>query len=438
MARIAGPLVAAELGWMLQGVVDTMMVGRLPDSAAAIGGSALAGMLFYTTVIFLEGILFGMDPLVSQAFGAKRYEDCHKTLFASFWFVIPIAPLHMLLVWNALPALANFGVDASVMAQAVPFMSSLMWSTLPLLLYMAMRHYLQAMSHVKIVMFTLVTANLVNWAFNYLLIYGHGGFPRMGIKGSGWATVIARVYMVIVMAGYWLYVDKRDHWHAIAIGMQARFDRVREILRYGMPAAIQIGLELAVFGLSAVWIAKLGALPIAAHQVALNVVATTYMVPLGIGAAAAVRVGQAIGRKDPHGARLSGWVAIGLGASFMALSGLVLIFVPHMVARAFTDNEQVVAAATTLLMVGAIFQLFDGIQAVSTGALRGAGETRIPMYSFMFAYWTLGLPIGYWLCFHRGWGARGLWVGFCIALITVGCLQVSLWRHKSRRFAFVK
>ena len=436
MARIAGPLVAAELGWMLQGVVDTMMVGRLPDSAAAIGGSALAGMLFYTTVIFLEGILFGMDPLVSQAFGAKRYADCHKTLFASFWFVVPIAPLHMLLVWNVLSALANFGVDASVMTQAVPFMSSLMWSTLPLLLYMAMRHYLQAMNHVKIVMFTLVTANLVNWAFNYLLIYGHGGFPEMGIKGSGWATVIARVYMVIVMFGYWLYVDKRDNWHAIALGLQARWQDVRQILHYGLPAAIQIGLELAVFGLSAVWIAKLGALPIAAHQVALNVVATTYMVPLGIGAAAAVRVGQAIGRRDPHGARLSGWVAIGLGASFMALSGLVLILVPHWVARAFTDNEQVVAAATTLLMVGALFQLFDGIQAVSTGALRGAGETRIPMYSFMFAYWTLGLPIGYWLCFHRSWGARGLWVGFCIALITVGFLQVTLWRHKSSKFAF--
>jgi multidrug resistance protein, MATE family len=438
MVRIAGPLVAAELGWMLQGVVDTMMVGRLPDSAAAIGGTALAGMLFYTTVIFLEGILFGMDPLVAQAFGAKRYEDCHRTLFASFWFVLPIAPIHMLLVWRILPALRNFDVDASVMAQGQQFMASLMWSTLPLLVYMALRHYLQAMNHVKIVMFTLVTANLVNWLFNWLLIYGHGGFPAMGVRGSGWATVIARVYMAVVMLGYWLYVDQRDQWHALAIGVKAGFAQVQQIFRYGFPAAIQIGLELAVFGLSAIWIAKLGALPIAAHQVALNVVAMTYMVPLGIGAAAAVRVGQAIGRGDPRGARTAGWVAISMGASFMALAGIALISFPHAVARSFTDNREVVSAAKSLLIIGSIFQLFDGIQAVSTGALRGAGETRIPMYTFLFAYWSGGLPLGYWLCFHRGWGARGLWVGFCFALITVGCVLVTFWARRSKRFAVAR
>jgi MATE family multidrug resistance protein len=432
MLRIAGPLVAAELGWMLQGVVDTMMVGRLPNSAAAIGGTAVAGMLFYTTVIFLEGILFGMDPLVSQAFGAGRMKECHRTLFASFCFVIPVAPVHMLLVWNVLPRLREYGVDPAVMTQATQFMQSLVWSTLPLLLYMAMRHYLQSMNHVKIVMFTLITANLVNWGFNWLLIHGHGGFSPMGVRGSGWATVIARVYMALVLFGYWLWVDKREKWYAISSGLTADFARVRQILRYGLPAAIQIGLELAVFGLSAVWIAKLGALPIAAHQVALNVVAMTYMVPLGIGAAAAVRVGQAIGRRDPHGARLSGWVAIVMGASFMACCGIALVSVPHSIARSFTDNAQVVTAAVSLLSIGAIFQLFDGIQAVSTGALRGAGETRIPMLTFMFAYWTAGLPLGYWLCFHRNWGARGLWVGFCTALILVGCVLVVVWGRKSR------
>lgn len=436
MLSIAGPLVAAELGWMLQGVVDTMMVGRLPNSAAAIGGTAVAGMLFYTTVIFLEGILFGMDPLVSQAFGAGRMKDCHRTLFASFYFVLPVAPLHMLLVWNILPMLRGYGVDPAVMVQANEFMRSLVWSTPPLLLYMAMRHYLQSMNHVKIVMFTLVTANLVNWFFNWLLIYGHGGFPAMGVRGSGWATAIARLYMAVVVFGYWLWVDKREQWHAIATGLTADFARVQQILRYGLPAAIQIGLELAVFGLSAVWIAKLGALPIAAHQVALNVVATTYMVPLGIGAAAAVRVGQAIGRRDPHGARLAGWVAIVLGASFMACCGVALLSFPHAIARAFSDNAQVVSAAVSLLGIGAIFQLFDGIQAVSTGALRGAGETRIPMFTFMFAYWFAGLPLGYWLCFHRGWGARGLWVGFCTALITVALMLIFFWAKKSH--AFVK
>jgi MATE family multidrug resistance protein len=435
MLRIAGPLVAAELGWMLQGVIDTMMVGRLPYSAAAIGGTAIANMLFYSTVIFIEGLLFGMDPLVAQAFGAKRYEDCHRTLFGGLWLIIPLAPLQMLLVWNALPWIQAYGVDAAVMVQAREFMIALVWSTFPLLVYFVLRHYLQAMNHVHVVMFSLVTANLVNWLFNWLLIYGHAGFPAMGVRGSGWATVIARIYMAAVLVGYLFWINGREHMHVFSAAREKAFRRVREILRYGIPSGIQIELELAVFFISAVWIGTLGALPIAAHQVALNVVAMSYMVPLGIGAAAAVRVGQAIGRRDPHGAQRAGWVAICMGAGFMALCGIALVTAPHAIGRAFSDNEQVVIAAVSLLQIGAIFQLFDGIQAVSTGALRGAGETRIPMFTFLFAYWFAGLPLGYWLCFHAGWGARGLWVGFCTALITVGLVLVVVWNRKSRGFA---
>lgn len=435
MLQVAGPLVAAELGWMLQGVVDTMMVGRLPDSAAAIGGTAVAGMMFYTTVMVLEGVLFGMDPLVAQAFGAKRIADCHRTLIATFYFVLPVAPLHMALVWGMMPVLRAYGVDATVMIQAEKFMAALVWSTPPLLIYMAIRHYLQNMSHVKIVMFTLVTANLVNWLGNWVLIFGHFGFPAMGVRGSGWSTVTARVYMAAVLIGYVMWIDRRDRLEMLARGIAPDWARLRQILRYGLPSAMQIGLELAVFGLSAVWIGKLGALPIAAHQVALNVVATTYMVPLGIGAAAAARVGQAIGRGDPHGARRAGWVAIALGAGFMALCGIALLSAPRWIARAFSDNPTVVAAAVGLLFFGALFQLFDGFQAVSSGALRGAGETRIPMLTVLFAYWCAGLPLGYWLCFHRGWGARGLWVGFCVALTLVGCILTVVWTKKSRGFA---
>ena len=394
MLRIAGPLVAAELGWMLQGVIDTMMVGRLPYSAAAIGGTAIANMLFYSTVIFIEGLLMGMDPLVAQAFGAKRYEDCHRTLFGGLWLILPLAPVQMMLVWDALPWIRAYGVDPAVMVQAREFMIALVWSSLPLLVYFVLRHYLQAMNHVHIVMFTLVTANLVNWLFNWLLIYGHGGFPAMGVRGSGWATVIARVYMAAVLGGYLLWINRRDHMRVFAVARERAFKIVREILRYGIPSGVQIELELAVFFISAVWIGTLGALPIAAHQVALNVVAMTYMVPLGIGAAAAVRVGQAIGRRDPDGARRAGWVAIAMGAGFMALCGIALVAAPHAIARAFSDNENVVVAAVSLLQIGAIFQLFDGIQVVSSGSLRGAGETRLPMLTVLFAYWSAGLPVG--------------------------------------------
>jgi MATE family multidrug resistance protein len=435
MLGIAGPLVAAELGWMLQGVIDTMMVGRLPYSAAAIGGTAIANMLFYSTVIFIEGLLMGMDPLVAQAFGAKRYEDCHRTLFGGMWLIIPLTPIQMLLVWNALPWIRAYGVDPAVMVQAREFMIALVWSSLPLLVYFVLRHYLQAMNHVHIVMFTLVSANLVNWLFNWLLIYGHVGFPAMGVRGSGWATVIARVYMAAVLTGYLIWINRREHMRIFGVARERTCKILREILRYGIPSGVQIELELAVFFISAVWIGTLGALPIAAHQVALNVVAMTYMVPLGIGAAAAVRVGQAIGRRDPHGARRAGRVAIAMGAGFMALCGIALVAAPHAIARAFSDNEQVVGAAVSLLRVGAIFQLFDGIQVVSSGSLRGAGETRLPMLTVLFAYWFAGLPVGYWLCFHAGWGARGLWVGFCTALIIVGLVLGVGWNRNALALA---
>jgi len=417
----------------MQGVVDTMMVGRLPNSAAAIGGTAVASMLFYTLAICVGGTLLGMDPLVSQAFGAGRLKDCHRTLFASFAFVVPATPVVMACVYFGLPALRSFGVDPAVMAQADPFNRALVWSTLPLLLYMALRHYLQCMNHVKIVMLTLISANLVNWFFNWVLIYGKLGFPEMGIRGSGWSTVIARAYMAATLFAYLLWIDRKYAMRAFA-NVRPEWERLRSILRYGIPTAVQIGLELAVFGFSAALIGKLGAVPLAAHQVALNVVATTYMVPLGIGAAAAVRVGQAIGRRDPHEARLAGWVAIAMGAGFMALCGLALLLAPKWIARTFSDNQTVVMASVSLLFIGAIFQLFDGIQAVSAGALRGAGETRMPMLIFFFAYWSIGLPLGYWLCFHRGWGARGLWVGFCAALMTVGCALIMLWARKSGQF----
>jgi MATE family multidrug resistance protein len=433
MAKIAGPLVAAELGWMLQGVVDTMMVGRLPDSAAAIGGTAIANILFHTVAIFMGGVLLGMDPLVSQAFGAGRLKDCHRTLFASFGIVAPATVIVMGTVWAGLPLLRGFGVDARVMTQAEAFAGSLVWSTLPLLLYMALRHYLQCMNHVKIVMFALISANLVNWFFNWALIYGHMGLPAMGISGSGWSTVLARAYMAAVLFAYLVWIDKREHLRVFG-QMKIELAQVRAILRYGLPTGLQIGLELAVFGMAAALIGKLGAVPLAAHQIAINVVATTYMVPLGIGAAAAVRVGQAIGRRDPRGAERSGWVAIAMGASFMAMCALALLVFPHAIARSFSDNETVVAAAVSLLFYGAMFQLFDGIQAVSAGALRGSGETRKPMVTFFISYWFVGLPLGYWLCFNAGWSARGLWTGFCVALTLVGCALLVIWEKKAKRF----
>lgn len=435
--RLALPLVAAELGWMLQGIVDTIMVGRMPEAASAIGGSAVGASVFYTTGIFFGSLLLGMDPLVSQAFGAGRLRDCHRTLVNGLWLMLGLSPVLMAIVLGMIPVLTAMGLHPAVVAQADPFMRALVWGTPPLLLFFALRHYFQCLNYAKMVMFILLTANLVNWFLNWVLIFGQLGAPAMGVRGSAWSTVIARVYMLALAVAYLLYVDRRDRLGLFTVSLRPALAEMRLIIRYGLPAAVQMGLELAVFLIAALLIGKLGPVPLAGHQIALMVVAFTYMVPLGIGAAAAVMVGQAIGAGDMGSARRAGWISIALGAAFMSCCGVVLITAPRAVVRIFTADPAVVAAGTSLVMVGAAFQLFDGIQTVATGALRGAGETRLPMFTFLFGYWSLGVPLGWWLAFRGGWGAKGLWVGFCAALISIGLVLLGVWGWRSNRLRSV-
>lgn len=182
---------------------------------------------------------------------------------------------------------------------------------------------------------------------------------------------------------------------------------------------------------------RLGAVPLASHQIALNTVSVTYMVPLGIGSAAAVRVGHALGRKDVEGASHAGWTAMALGAGFMACMAVVLWTIPEKIVRIYTPDKSVIVAASKLLFVAAFFQLFDGVQAVTTGALRGTGDTRTPFICHLIAYWLIGLPLGYYLCFYRNWGAPGLWTGLCLALILIGSALLIFWQRTVRRFALL-
>jgi MATE family multidrug resistance protein len=209
--------------------------------------------------------------------------------------------------------------------------------------------------------------------------------------------------------------------------------RIRRLLALGLPAAMQVSLEIGVFALVTALIGRLGAISLASHQIALNTVSLTYMVPLGISSAAAVRVGQAIGRRDPSGASAAGDSAILFGAGFMTLAGMALLLFPRGIARIYTPNLVVIRSTVLLLAAGAAFQLFDGIQTVATGALRGAGDTRTPMLCHFTAYWIIGLPLGAWLCFRRGWGAFGLWAGLSLALILIGIVLLFAWRHMVKK-----
>ncbi len=429
--RLALPLVLAEIGWMSMAIVDTMMVGRLPSSAASIAAVSISSNIFHVLAFFGEGILIGLDTLVSQSFGAGRREDCYRSLLNGVYLTLLMTPLLSAPVLLFRPFLQRIQVEPSIIDLAIPYTYALAAGMLPLLLYFAVRRALQAMDMVRPVAFALVTANLVNLFFNYTLIYGKLGFPQMGVEGSGWSTAIARLYMVLVLILYLFWFDRRHHTDLLKTPVEIDLKRIRHLLTLGFPAAVQITMEVGVFGLVAALIARLGPVALASHQIALNTVAFTYMIPLGISSAAAVRVGQALGRKDPMGAALSGNTAILIGGSFMFCMSIVLLVFPRYIALMYTNDSIVIKSSIALLAVGAAFQLFDGIQTVATGALRGTGDTRTPMLCHFSAYWLIGLPLGVYLCFHRHWGVIGLWTGLSLALILIGILLLYFWRKKS-------
>lgn len=429
--RLALPLIFAEIGWMSMGIVDTIMVGRLPNSAVAIGATGLGQSLYHSLAIFCGGLLLGLDTFVSRAFGREDLEDARHSLLNGFALACALAPLLMVTVSLWPPLMHHFGVSPELVEPMRPFLRALNWGSIPLLCYFALRRYLQAVNVTHPIMFALISANLFNAFGDWVLIYGHLGFRAMGIEGSGWATCIARTYMALVLAVTLLRVETKRGLAKWAGSLRVDGGRLWALLKLGAPAATQIFLEIGAFSAATALCAKLGPLPLAGHEIALNCAAFTYMVPLGISSAAAVRVGQQLGRRDPEGARRAGWSAILIGAGFMTCAAMIFISVPKLIARLFSPDPTVIRVGASLLLVAAAFQLFDGLQTVATGALRGSGDTRRPMIANLIGYWVIGLPLGYVLAFRRGWGAFGVWIGLCIGLVIIGSALILAWRNRA-------
>jgi multidrug resistance protein, MATE family len=438
MLELALPLVIAEVGWMCMGIVDTIMVGRLPNSAVAIGAVSLGGALYYTTAIFGSGLLLGLDTLVSHAFGRDDLDDANRSLVASLWLAVALTPLLMIIISLWTPLMRRFGVTPDVVREMGPFLNALNWGTLPLLIYFGARRYLQAVNIVKPVTFALISANVVNLVGNWVFIYGHWGAKAYGVPGSGWSTLVARVWMAAVLVATLFLANRGDRLRLRRVSLGPDLSRMGHLLRLGGPAATQILLEAGVFSAATALIGKLGPLALAGHQIALNSASFTFMVPLGISSAAAVRVGQNLGRGDPRAAREAGWTAIVLGALFMSAMALLFVSGSRVVARIFSPDPAVVRTGASLLLIAAVFQLFDGMQVVATGTLRGMGDTRTPMLANLAAYWIIGLPLGWVLTFKMGWGAAGLWTGLCVGLILVGSVLVWAWERKITSAATVR
>lgn len=430
MVSLAWPVVLAEIGWVLMGIVDTIAVG--PLGPAAIGAVGTGSTIFFTFIVLGVGTLFALDTFVSQHFGAGQIADCHRWLFAGLWLSAVMSGVLMILGVVVTGLLPWAGMHPDVLVILQPYLGALLWSTPPLLFYTVLRRYLQAMNLVRPILFAVVVANVVNAVGNVILIYGVFGWPGFGVIGSAYATLLARICLVVSLAVVVLRQERARPSGLHDVSWAFDGARIWKLVRLGVPAASQLMLEVGVFAVAAALAARISPVALAANQIVLNVASFFFMVPLGLASAAAVRVGQAVGRGEPPAVRLAGWTALLLAAAGALGTAGLFLSAPRWLLGVFTSDPVVLGLGTTLLAICSVFQPFDSLQAVTTGVLRGIGDTRTPMLCNLAGHWAIGLPVAYTLCFSRGWGVAGLWTGLSVGLILVGVALVWVWHRSSR------
>ena len=426
MVRLASPVVLAQVGIMLMGVVDTAMVGRI--GADAVAAVALGHIYWINLTILGTGILMALDPVVSQAFGAGDAAGVRKGVQRGvvLALILTIPTSLALMPGEWLFAVLRQPASVTPVGAAWARVSAL--GTLPFFLFVALRQSLQAMGLVRPVVAAIVVGNVVNVVLNWLLIYGRAGFPALGAVGSSISTVIGRWVMLVILlwSGRALLVPALRPWLPESFDMRP----LARMVAIGAPVAFQQWLEIAVFGGGALVLGWFSATALAAHEIAISLAAMTFMVPLGLSAAAAAMVGRAIGRGDMPAARRDAVAAIAVGVGFMTVAALAFGLYSRALAGLFITDPDTLAMAASLIAIAAVFQIFDGIQGVATGVLRGTADTRVPMLIHLGGFWGVGAPVGLLLALRTSLGPRGVWWGYVAGLFAVAALQ--LWRVRWR------
>ncbi len=426
MVRLALPIVVVQVGQMFMGVVDTVMVGRV--SAEAIAAIALGNLYFFGASIFGMGVLMALDPIVAQAVGAHDREAAAVGLQRGLVLALALSVVTTGLLLPARPVLGLLRQPEHVADVAAAYARIAIVGILPFYAHTALRQTLQAMQHLAPIVTTMLIANAVNVALNYVLIFGAFGFPAQGALGAAWATAASRWLLLASLA-----VAARPLLYGYLRPLRRQVFAWRPLWRVfalGAPIGLQYELEYGVFAVVGVMMGWLGTVQLAGHQVALSLASLTFMVPLGVSAAAAVLVGHAVGRGDPLESRRAAAAALVCGVGFMMASAAVMLTVPGWLARLYTTEPPVAALAATLIPIAGVFQVFDGIQVVSVGILRGTADTRTPMLVNVLGFWLVGLPVSATLGFRTAAGPRGLWWGLTVGLVLVAL--VLLWRVRSR------
>lgn len=424
----------ALLGQNSMSFIDTVMVGRLGSEALA--GMALGNTVYFFVQIVCNGAVIAVGPLVSQAFGAGEYQAAGRTVRQGLWLGLLLTIPAFLFLYNAAPILRLLGQAESSVLIAESYLRSVVWGFLPATWYMAMKSFVEGVTRpwpVTLITFTGVGLNIVA---DYVLMFGKFGFPALGVAGTGIATSAVFWYLFLTLS---FYVSRRKSFNKFEVFKRFGMPDphyFKELFRIGWPIGVSHGIESGLFMVTAVLMGTLGTTVLAAHQVAIQCAAFSFMVPLGFGIATSVRVGHAVGRRDVDGVRNAGFTGMLLAGAFMFGAATLFWAAPEWVIGLFLDttlqvNRPVVELAVYLLGVAAVFQVFDGVQVAASGALRGLKDTRMPMLIGFFSYWMIGLTTGCIAAFVLGGGALGLWWGLVVGLATASVLLTLRFRRKA-------
>jgi MATE family multidrug resistance protein len=433
MLRLALPVAAVQLGIMAMGVTDTIMVGHL--SPAALAAAALGNLYFFIAGIFGQGTLMALDPVISQAVGARDEEAVSRALQRGLVVALALTVFTCATFVPVEWVLRALRQPPEVIPDAASYVRIAIPGVFPFYAFVVFRQSLQAMHRVAPVLWTVLLANLLNAGLNWVFIYGNLGSPALGVAGSSIATSVSRWAMALAV----LSIAGRRVWHHLTPWRPETLavEPLRRMLRLGLPIGAQYLLEYGAFAAAALLMGVLGTTQMAAHQIAINLASFTFMVPLGVSTATAVLVGHAIGAGDEDQARRSAIAGIFIGASFMCASALVFLVFPGALARSYTGDADVILLTVMLIPIAGVFQVFDGIQAVAAGVLRGVGDTHAPAIINVVGFWLIGLPVSWVLAFRLGGGAVGMWWGIvvglaAVALILLGRVRVRLGRTMHR------
>ena len=428
---LAYPVMLSQLGQVLVGVADSLMVGRL--GAEPLAAASLANVVFYLIMVFGLGVSLAVTPLVAAADGESN--DAKITTIFSNGLLINIV-LGILLALGVVlctPVLHHLNQPPAVVTLAIPYLRIITVAMVPYMIFQSFRQFAEGMGNTRQAMYITLSGNALNILLNYVLIYGKFGFPELGLNGAGWATLIARTTMAIAMGLFVFYAPQfRTFREAFSFAHISK-KVIRRILNVGVPAGFQFVFEVSAFGTAAIMMGWLGTQTLAAHQIALNLASISYMMATGIASAATIRVGNQLGRRDILNLRVAGNTCFIMVSLFMGFAAILFIALRSFFPTLYIDDPEVIEIASQLLVVAALFQVSDGVQVVGMGALRGIEDVKIPTLIAVTAYWVIGLPAGYLLAFTMDLGANGIWYGLLIGLTLAAVALFYRFRHKTNQ-----